>query len=137
LLSTTRRYDAVRVTGATFALALAGCWILERLELVANPLAPLEDAAVGHQWRVAKILAVASLATWGWERRLLASGPPLDQAGTGPFEPRRPRGRRRRPADPAARRPSLARAARPGRRNPVAPPSVAGSSGLLEVLLPS
>lgn len=69
LLSTTRRYDAVRVTGATFALALAGCWILERLELVANPLAPLEEAAVGHPWWVAALLAVLSLATWAWDRR--------------------------------------------------------------------
>lgn len=69
LLSTNRWYPALRVTGALAALAAASAWALERLDVVANPLGPVEDAAIGHPWRVVATLAVIAIAAAAHQRR--------------------------------------------------------------------
>ena len=60
LASRTRRYGALRLVGTAVALAAALGWARDRLGVLANPLAGLEDAALGHPWWVvAELAAVA------------------------------------------------------------------------------
>jgi hypothetical protein len=61
VLSRTRFYPAVRVAGATFALAAAAGWALDRLGALDNPLAPVEDAAA-HLSSIAILLAGLAIA---------------------------------------------------------------------------
>jgi hypothetical protein len=72
LMSTTRFYDRFRVAGATLALAAATGWALDRLDVVNNPFAAAEDAAIDHPWTVAVGLAAAAAALWLADRRLPA-----------------------------------------------------------------
>ena len=69
LLARTSWYPTVRLVGAGLALAAATGWALDRLGLVANPLAGVEDAAISHPWMVVAAVAVlaatAQLATAG------------------------------------------------------------------------
>lgn len=60
LASRTRSFDAVRVVGAFAALAAAAGWALDRLGILANPLAGVEDALVGHPVHV--VVGVAAVA---------------------------------------------------------------------------
>ncbi len=57
LLSQTRFYPAVRIAGATFALAAATGWALDRLGALTNPLEAVEAAAVAHLSSIAILLA--------------------------------------------------------------------------------
>jgi hypothetical protein len=67
-LSTTRWYPAVRVVGAACVLVAAIGWALDRLRVLANPLAPVEDAAVTHSWVVVVALAALAVVAAGRER---------------------------------------------------------------------
>ena len=60
LASRTRWYSAVRLAGAAAALAAAAGWVLERLGLLANPLAGAEEAVVAHPWWVVAGLAAVA-----------------------------------------------------------------------------
>ncbi len=60
VLSTTRWYPAVRIAGASLALAAAVGWSVDRLGWATNPLAWLEDAAITHRWWV--VVGLAALA---------------------------------------------------------------------------
>lgn len=60
LASGTRWYPAVRVTGAVGALAAALGWALDRLGLLADPLAGVEAAAVASPWWVVAGLAAVA-----------------------------------------------------------------------------
>ena len=62
LASRTRAYPVLRVAGALVALAAATGWALDRLGLLANPLAGAEAAAIAHPWWVVAGLAVVSVA---------------------------------------------------------------------------
>ena len=54
--------------GAAVALAAATFWALERVGLPANPLGPVEDAAIAHPWRVVVALAIVAGGSWALER---------------------------------------------------------------------
>ncbi len=60
LASCTRWYGAVRLAGAAVALVAALGWALDRLGVLANPLAGLEDAVIGHPWWVVAGLAAGA-----------------------------------------------------------------------------
>jgi hypothetical protein len=62
LASRTRYYPALRLTGAVVALGAAACWVLDRLGVLANPLAGVEQAAVAHPWWVVAGLAALALS---------------------------------------------------------------------------
>jgi hypothetical protein len=69
-LSTTRWYAAVRLVGATAVLVAAVGWALDRLGILANPLAPVESAAVAHP--LVLVVALAALAVGAVGRQRLA-----------------------------------------------------------------
>jgi HupE / UreJ protein len=69
LASRTRWYGALRLAGAAVALAAALGWALDRLGVLANPLAGLEDAAIGHPWRVVAGLAAGAVGCRLLDRR--------------------------------------------------------------------
>ena len=69
LASRTRAYPAVRLAGASIALAAATGWALERLGVVGNPLAGVEAAVIGHPWYVVVGLAVVAVCCWSADRR--------------------------------------------------------------------
>lgn len=73
VLSTTRFYPAFRVVGASLALAAATGWGLDRLGVLTNPFAALEDAAITNPWLVvtglAAVAVVARLASAGLDAR--------------------------------------------------------------------
>jgi HupE/UreJ protein len=50
LASPTPWYPALRLAGAVVALAAAVGWALDRLGVLANPLAGAEEAVIGHPW---------------------------------------------------------------------------------------
>lgn len=72
LASRTRWYPAIRQLGAAAALVAAGGWALDRLGVVANPLAGAEDAAVAHPWMVVGLLAGGAVAAWQIDHRSTA-----------------------------------------------------------------
>ena len=72
-LSTTRWYGGVRVVGASAVLVASASWALDRLGVLDNPLAPVEEAAVGHPWVV--VAALAALALVAVARERLAAEP--------------------------------------------------------------
>ena len=74
-ISTTRWYPTVRVIGAACVLVAAIGWALDRLGVLANPLAPVEDAAVAHSWVV--VVALAALAVVASARERVAAEPVL------------------------------------------------------------
>ncbi|MGY1723584.1 HupE/UreJ family protein [Blastococcus sp. SYSU DS0533] len=76
LLSRTRAYPAVRSTGAGIALAAATGWALDRLGVLANPLAGLEDAAIGHPWVVVAGLAAVAVCARLLDPRPARPAPP-------------------------------------------------------------
>ena len=61
LLSRTRWYHAVRVTGAGIALVAATTWALDRLGVLADPLAGAEETLVAHPWWVVAGTAVLAV----------------------------------------------------------------------------
>jgi hypothetical protein len=63
-LSQTRAYRAVRVVGASTALAASGAWIVERLDVAVNPFSPIEDATVDHLGLIGTMLAAVAGVTW-------------------------------------------------------------------------
>ncbi|MGY1604180.1 HupE/UreJ family protein [Geodermatophilus sp. SYSU D00815] len=69
LVSRTRAYPAVRVVGACVALAAATGWALDRLGVVANPLAGAEKAVIDHPWSVVLALALVAVACRLLDRR--------------------------------------------------------------------
>jgi hypothetical protein len=60
VLTTRWNGDRVRVIGAGVALVAAIAWIADRIGVVANPVAPIEDAVVTHPWLV--VIGLAGLA---------------------------------------------------------------------------
>jgi hypothetical protein len=76
LASRTRWYPALRIAGAVAALAAATGWVLDRLGVLANPLAGVEEAVIGHPWSVVTGLALAAAGCWLVDRRsATATGP--------------------------------------------------------------
>lgn len=73
-LSRTPAYPAVRLGGAALTLAAATGWALDRLGVLANPLAPLEDLAVTHPWPVVVVLALLAAAAHARRRRVARCG---------------------------------------------------------------
>ena len=70
LLSRTRWERPVRVGLATVALIAAGCWIIDRMGWMSNPLAGVEDALIDGSLLVAGVFAVVAVAAWITDRRL-------------------------------------------------------------------
>jgi hypothetical protein len=75
LLARTRWYPTVRIAGAGLAPAAATGWVVDRLGLVTNPLAGVEDAAIAHPWHI-----VAGLAMQAMTAELLDGGDDLRPA---------------------------------------------------------
>jgi hypothetical protein len=73
LLSRTRSYRSVRLAGASVAFAAAGGWALDRLGVLGNPLAGVEDWAIGHPWYVVVALALLAVCCWTIDRRRVRS----------------------------------------------------------------
>ena len=69
LAARTRFYPALRVTGAAVALAAATGWALERLGVLGNPLAAVEDILIGHPWWVVAGLAAVAVCCGLADRR--------------------------------------------------------------------
>lgn len=69
LASRTRCYPALRVAGASLALTAATGWALERLGLLANPLATVEDALINSPWPAVLTLAATAVCCWLADRR--------------------------------------------------------------------
>jgi len=80
LISRTRWYPAVRTAVAGVALAASTGWVLDRLGILANPLAGVEGAAITHPWRVVSGLAVVAAACWLMDRPTPAEGGPASPA---------------------------------------------------------
>jgi hypothetical protein len=64
VLSRTRAYPAVRIAAAGLALTAATGWAVDRLGVLANPLAAVEDLAIGHPEVVVLGLATIAAAAW-------------------------------------------------------------------------
>jgi len=69
LLSRTRSYRSVRLAGASIALAAAGGWAMDRLGVLGNPLAGVEDWVISHPWNVVVALALLAGCCWLIDRR--------------------------------------------------------------------
>jgi hypothetical protein len=63
-LSQTPAYRAVRVVGASVALVASGAWIVERLDVAANPFSSIENATVDHLGLIGMLLATVAGVTW-------------------------------------------------------------------------
>jgi hypothetical protein len=63
-LSQTRAYRAVRTAGASIALVASGAWIVERLDVAANPFSSIENATVDHLGLMGMLLAVGAGIAW-------------------------------------------------------------------------
>jgi Protein of unknown function (DUF3500)/HupE / UreJ protein len=130
LASRTRAYRAVRLAGATVALAAATGWAPDRLGLLANPLAGAEEAVIAHPWTVVAGLALAAVSCWVADRRAPTHpADPVRERGATPAAPdcrarRRERGRagRGRPA-PGSRATTRPRRRRRPRRRWWPPPT--------------
>lgn len=72
-LSTTRYYRICRVAGASLALAASVGWAQDRLGLLSNPFAGLEEAAIDHPWRIVVGLATVAAIAVVVDRRVLVS----------------------------------------------------------------
>ena len=81
VVSRTRFYAPLRVTGAVLALVAAVGWALDRLGLLENPLTPVEDAVIAHLWSVAAGLAVVGLCCRVAESRLPADSDVAETVG--------------------------------------------------------
>ena len=68
-LSRTRCYPAVRLTGAAIALTAATGWALDRLGVLSNPLAGVEEAVIGSPWWVVAGLALVAVCCRLLDRR--------------------------------------------------------------------
>ena len=76
-VSRTRWYPALRLAGASVALAAATGWALDRLGVLADPLAGAEEAVVAHPgWVVAGLAAVAAACVLA-DRRAGGGGAPV------------------------------------------------------------
>ncbi|GAA4981239.1 HupE/UreJ family protein [Kineococcus glutinatus] len=75
LASRTCAYPALRVAGAVVALVAACGWAVERLGLLANPLAGAEEAVITHPWWVVAGLALLAASCWAFERLAPATHP--------------------------------------------------------------
>ncbi|SFU06411.1 HupE / UreJ protein [Geodermatophilus amargosae] len=69
VVSRTRWYPALRRTGAVLALTAATGWALDRLGILANPLAGAEEAVIAHPGYVVAALALLAASCWADERR--------------------------------------------------------------------
>ncbi|MGY1771194.1 HupE/UreJ family protein [Blastococcus sp. SYSU D00813] len=69
LLSRTRAYPAVRLTGAAVALAAATGWALDRLGVLADPLSGVEDAVIASPGYVVGGLALLAVSCAAADRR--------------------------------------------------------------------
>ena len=87
LVSRTRWYPVLRLGGAALALAAATGWALDRLAVLANPLAGAEEAVIGHPWSVVVGLALVAAACGLAGRRPPASTPPTarDETAVAPL----------------------------------------------------
>jgi hypothetical protein len=84
VLSRTRSCALVRLTGGVLAISAAAGWILERLGLLASPLAGVEARAIEHPWVVVAALALVAGAGWavdGRRRDVADSAPPFVLVG--------------------------------------------------------
>ncbi|RBY80056.1 HupE/UreJ family protein [Blastococcus sp. TF02-09] len=75
VVSRTRFYPALRLTGAGLALAAAVAWALDRLGVLADPLAGAEEAVIAHPWWVVSGLAVVAAACRLADRRPVSQPP--------------------------------------------------------------
>jgi hypothetical protein len=69
VVSRTRSYPALRRTGAVVALAAAAGWALDRLGVLADPLAGAEGAVIARPWSVVAGLALLAACCWAADRR--------------------------------------------------------------------
>ncbi len=69
LLSRTRFYPTVRILSAAIALTATTGWVIDRLDILANPLDPIETAAIDHPWIVVCGLATLAATTWITDRK--------------------------------------------------------------------
>jgi hypothetical protein len=75
LVSRTRFYRPLRLVGAWTALVAAAGWALDRLGVLADPLAGAEDAVIAHPWCVVAGLAIVALGCRFADRRARVAEP--------------------------------------------------------------
>ncbi|SNS32150.1 HupE / UreJ protein [Geodermatophilus saharensis] len=83
LASRTRWYPAVRLAGAAVALVAALGWALDRLGVLADPLAGAEEAVIARPWTGVAGLALVAVCCWLADRRV----PSRPAVGGVPAEP--------------------------------------------------
>ena len=90
VISRTRFHGAVRLIGAGVGLAAATGWALDRLGVLSNPLAGVEETVIAHPWYVVVGLALVAGTCSLTDRRSLTatarattSGPPAASARIG------------------------------------------------------
>ncbi|MBL0887259.1 HupE/UreJ family protein [Myceligenerans indicum] len=66
----------VRRGGAAVALVMATVWVLDRLGVLTDPLAGVEDAVIADAWMVALGLFVLAGAAWARDRRRIRGDAP-------------------------------------------------------------
>jgi hypothetical protein len=69
VVSRTRFYPPLRLVGASIALAAATGWALDRLGVLGNPLAGVEQAVIAHPWSVVVGLAIVASCSRLLDRR--------------------------------------------------------------------
>ena len=80
LASRTRWYPALRMAGAVVALAAATGWALDRLGVLANPLAGMEEAVIDQPWSVVGGLALVAVGFRLVDRRSATATRPDQEA---------------------------------------------------------
>ena len=81
VMSTTRFYPALRVAAGLAALAASITWAFDRLGAFDTPLAPIEDAAINHPWRIVAGLSIAAAVSVLVDRPLRRRNPPTAPHG--------------------------------------------------------
>lgn len=66
ILSRTRLYSVVRVSGVLFAMVASAGWITERVLETSNPIGPVVESVARHGPSVSLTLFLASMLLWLW-----------------------------------------------------------------------
>jgi hypothetical protein len=74
ILSRTRVYDWIRITGAIFAGIAALAWIIERVTLSPNPISVIVTRASGQAQWVILLLAVIAVLSFFTNRKKRIGG---------------------------------------------------------------
>jgi hypothetical protein len=82
LASRTRAYPVLRGALAGAALTAALAWAFDRLGVLADPLAGVEEVLIGHPWAVVVALAAVAVGCWVLDRRAVPRQPAVGRSTT-------------------------------------------------------